>query len=502
MRLEPAPPAPPPDAVRVVLDARPLQEPERSPLTAWYLDQLLRAYAADPLDGESFILVSRSLRPDPANDAAYQGLPIAASRRIPPTSRTLRSASLTLDSFLLRGAELGTRGAASAEDGPTPAVFHTAGGAVPLASGLPVVATILDLAPWDLPETYAASRAARFGHRVRARVLRDAAQVIVCSRAVAESARRQLHIAEDRITVVPLAVDDEFLAAARDATRLAADRERMALPDRYIAFAGRYDARKDMRTLLRAIALLKTRGGSVPALVIALDIDFPDDHRRVARVVDAAGLAGNVSVVGMTGARQRAAVVAGAEAFVYPALTDATAISVLEALATGVPVISSKTGALPEAVGSAGIVVEPRDPARMASALEAIWAGGPLARQLHDHADRRADASVSRTWADVARETRIAYSKASVNSQPVGDDREVNSRRSGFRRFAIRLRPLTVHAGVGCAPGPERNSISKLIASRSQLQEHHVGPRTTTRVGSRRHGERAHRGRRPRVLDQ
>jgi glycosyltransferase involved in cell wall biosynthesis len=432
MRLEPAPPASPPVAVRVVVDARPMQEPEHSPLTAWYLEQLLRAFAANPLSGEEFVLVSRSLREDPSVALVEAGLPVIATRRIPPTTRALRSAGLTLDSFLLRGAEVGAHAA-------TPTIFHTAGGAVPLASKLPVVATLLDLAPWELPETYAASRAARFGHRLRARVLHDAACVIVCSREVGESARRRLHIDQGRIAIVPLAVGEDFAVAARDRDRLAADRERLGLPARYLAFAGRYDARKDLRTLLRALALLKARGGAVPGLVVALDLAFPDDHARVARAVAANDLEEVVSIIATTGARQRAAVIGGSEAFVYPALTEATALPVTEALAMGVPVISSKTGALPETVGSAGIVVEPRDPARMASALEAIWATGPLARQLRDHAERRAGGS-QRTWADVANDTRMAYARA-VESGPeqsnAGED-ETQPARSGFRRFALR----------------------------------------------------------------
>src|SRR3954468_7194229 len=105
MHVEPAVPAQPVAPPRVVVDARPIQEPERSPLTAWYLAQLLRAFAAEPIPDESFVLVSRSMRPDPADELAAAGLPVAASRRIPPTTRALRSAGLTLDSFLLRGAE-------------------------------------------------------------------------------------------------------------------------------------------------------------------------------------------------------------------------------------------------------------------------------------------------------------------------------------------------------------------------------------------------------------
>ncbi len=425
MRLEPAAPPPAPSPSRVVIDARPMQEPERSPLTAWYLTQLLGAFAAAPLEGESFVVVSRSLRNDPSIELVQAGLPVVASRRIPPTSRALRSAGMTLDSFLLRAAELGARG-------ESPTIFHMAGGAVPLASGMSVVATLLDLAPWELPETYAASRASRFGHRLRERVLHDAARVIVCSHAVGESARRRLHLAQDRISVIPLAVDADFVAAAHDSVRMAADRDRLGLPPRYMAFAGRYDARKDMRTLLTALTQLKSR--ETPELVVALDLAFPDDHARVARAVASAGIARSVLIVATTGARQRAAVIAGAEAFVYPALSEATALPVIEALALGVPVISSRTGALPETVGSAGIVVEPRDPARMASALEAIWAAGPLARQLRDHAARRAG-SPQRTWQDVARETRVAYAQAGQSI--ARDDGQDTPVRSGFRRFTL-----------------------------------------------------------------
>jgi len=428
MRLEPDAPAPNPDPVRVVVDARPIQEPERSPLTAWYLDELLHAFAQDPLDGEEFVIVSRALRDDPTAELAEAGLPVVASRRIPPTTRALRSAGMTLDSFLLRGAEMGSQ-----SDKPT--LFHTAGGAVPLASGMPVVATLLDLAPWELPETYAASRAARFGHRLRARVLRDAAAVIVCSRAVGESARRRLHIPQERISVIPLAVDDDYAAAARDHDRLAHDRARLSLPSRYLAFAGRYDARKDLHTVFRAMASLRDRGADPPHLVVALDLAFPDDHGRIARAVDALGVTDLVSIAATTGPRQRAALISSAEAFVYPALTEATALPVLEALTVGVPVISSRTGALPDAVGSAGIVVEPRDAARMASALEALWAAGPLARQLREHAERRAEAP-QRTWQEVARDTRLVYAQAgrSAYRKPDTDDHV----RSGFRRFALR----------------------------------------------------------------
>lgn len=409
-RLEARPSAAPaPRGVRVVVDARPMQEPERGPLTAEYLDRLLHAFAAEPLPGESFVIVSRALRDDPADRLARSGLPVVGRRRVPPTSRVFRSAGLTIDSFLLRGAEIG----AAAREPERGSLFHTAGGAVPLASGLPVVATLLDMAPWDLPSVYAASAAARFGHRLRARVLHDAARVIVCSRATAEAARRRLHLPAERLAVVPLAVDESFRTVGRDVELVADIRGRLELPPRYIAFSGRYDARKDMHTLLRALAQIRESGPAeratpLPTLVLALTDYAPDEQAALARAVQRSGAAELVRIVEPADQRERAAIVAGAEAFVYPALSESTALPALEALSIGVPVIASRTGALPESVGSAGIVVEPRDPARLTAAIEALWAGGSLAQQLRRQAHRRAQKD-TRSWSDVVRETREVY---------------------------------------------------------------------------------------------
>jgi len=441
-RLTAAARRPPPPGVRVVIDIRPLQEPERTPITAEYLDQLLSAYAADPLSGESFVVLSRAMRNDPSHDLEDDGLPVVGRRVLPPTSRVFRSAGLTLDSFLLRGAELGTSRGAD-ETGGAGAVYHTAGGAVPLASGLPVVATLLDLAAWELPQTYAASVAARFGHRLRARVLHDAARVIVCSRATAESARRRLHLPVERIAVIPLAVDRAFRDDGRDPDRQAELSQRLELPPRYLVFSGRYDARRDMSSLFRALRRLRDEASPAASRSAARRRVDPTRRRRAepvagppvlvldARDIGAADLATLTRAVGRAGIAelvrltppldraQRAALIGGSTALVYPCLSEGTGLPALEALSLGVPVICSRAGALPEIVGNAGIVVEPRDPARLAAAMSALWAEGALADQLRRQAARRAEGP-QRSWQDVARETREAYAVA-AGAAPASD---------------------------------------------------------------------------------
>ena len=94
-----------------------------------------------------------------------------------------------------------------------------------------------------------------------------------------------------------------------------------------------------------------------------------DELEIVRRASERSGLGDMIRIVTPKDAEERARVVAGAEVFVYPALSEATALPVLEALSLGVPVICSRAGALPEVVASAGIVVAPRDASRLAAAI-------------------------------------------------------------------------------------------------------------------------------------
>lgn len=412
---EPTPPAAPP-GTRVIVDLRPLQEPERTPITASYLERLLRAFAREPLAGESFVVLLRTLRDDPADGLEALGLRVVGRRRLPPTSRAFRSAGMTIDSFLLRGAEVGAA-AGALDGGAVGAVYHTAGGAVPLGSRLPVVATLLDLAPWELPAVYARSPAARFGQRLRARILRDATRLVVCSRATGESARRRLHVQPERIAVVPLAADDAFVPDA-EAAQVAVLRGRLGLPERYLVFAGRYDARKDLGTLFAALRGLRDEG-TAPFVVLAGAAGADDqDSAGLVRAAERHGVGALVRATPRLDPAELATLEAGARAFVYPTLSEGTGLGAIEALACGVPVVASRVGPLPEIVGGAGILVEPRDAGRLAAALRAVWSDGALHGQLAGQAQRRAREG-RRTWSDVARETRQVYAAAAVRPPAV-----------------------------------------------------------------------------------
>ncbi|MEO8437326.1 MAG: hypothetical protein ABI562_02635, partial [Chloroflexota bacterium] len=245
--------------VRVVMDARPLQAPERAPLAAAYLEGLLGAFDAEPLAGESFAFLIGADLDDPTE--VYHRLKVVGRRQLPPT-RLLRSGAMTIDPFLLRGAVVGSTWRAD-RGGAAGAVYHAVGGGpLPIASGLPVVVTLLDLAPWELPDAFQRSVASRFGQRLRAQLLREAAAVIVGSSATALAARRSLRIRRDRLHVIPLAPRVGFGLTSSAAADAAASelRARLGVADRYLVFTGRFDARLDLETLLEALASLAAAG--------------------------------------------------------------------------------------------------------------------------------------------------------------------------------------------------------------------------------------------------
>jgi glycosyltransferase involved in cell wall biosynthesis len=223
--------------------------------------------------------------------------------------------------------------------------------------------------------------------------------------------------------VVPLAGGDAFAPLSLEGTEvgdaqralLAAELERFGIPPRYYVYTGRHDARHDLATLLDALALLAAAGRpsrlaksiAWPPRVVLVDTT-PGDRAAVAAAAAATGVGELLHFTPGLPTEQVARLVAGARAAVHPVVSDAAALPVLDALAAGTPVVASVVGALPEIVGPAGLLVEPRDPDRLAHALRAAWADERVHRTIANAAAARAGAG-RRTWVDVARATRAVY---------------------------------------------------------------------------------------------
>lgn len=169
----------------------------------------------------------------------------------------------------------------------------------------------------------------------------------------------------------------------------------------YLLTVGRIEPRKNHATLLKAYRALP---GTPPPLVIVGQRDFgygafetemasmPKDRRVV--------------VLSDIGDGELPALYRHAQIFVYPSFAEGFGMPPLEALASGVPVITSASTAIPEVVSEAGLLVDPEDPLALQHALEQLLASATLRAELAQRGLERADQF---TWKAAAENLAGAY---------------------------------------------------------------------------------------------
>jgi glycosyltransferase involved in cell wall biosynthesis len=260
--------------------------------------------------------------------------------------------------------------------------------AIPAATRAPHVVTVHDVAFVHAPERFTGH-----GARVMAAGLercRRAALLLCPTRATADDLA-ELGFDTERLRVVPWGVD-RVVPTADDLDRV---RRRHDLPERFVLFVGTIEPRKNLSRLAEAVARLD----EPTPLVVAGAAGWGD----VEVTTDA-----DVRFVGFVPHGDLPALYAQAEVFAYPSLQEGFGMPILEAMATGTPVVTSRGGATEEVAGGAAVLVDPADVEAIAAGLtEAIARRDELVADAH----RRA---ASATWAAAAEGTVAAYREASA----------------------------------------------------------------------------------------
>ena len=266
------------------------------------------------------------------------------------------------------------------------------------------VVTVHDVIPLILPETFT-PRHRLVVRLALARVRRKADLVVVPSHAVKRDVVRRVGLPEDRVVVTHEGCEPRF-RPVRSERALRDVAARYGLPPRYVLAVGTLEPRKNLTTLLEAFARLR-RDGAVDAdlrLVLAGARGWLDEP--IFATVRSLGLEDAVRFTGFVVDDDLPAVYSGAALFVFPSLHEGFGLPLLEAMACGVPVVTSNVSSMPEVAGDAATLVDPRDGEGLAAAI---------ARSLRDAAlrDRLREAGIARarqfSWEATARRTLDAY---------------------------------------------------------------------------------------------
>ena len=208
--------------------------------------------------------------------------------------------------------------------------------------------------------------------------------------AVSERTKRDLieryAVPEERVVVTPNGVDPIFRP----------DGARRNGPP-YALFVGTLQPRKDPLTAIDALGLLDA---DLRLVLAGPDKGSYDDATRAAARL---GLERRVEFAGHVAKDELAALYRGAACLVFPSRYEGFGLPVLEAMASGTPVVATTAGALPEVAGGAAILVDERSPVQLAGGIE---------RALADR-ERLAAAGLERarrfSWAQTARRTLEVY---------------------------------------------------------------------------------------------
>lgn len=239
-------------------------------------------------------------------------------------------------------------------------------------SGARDVATIHDVWPFvDAPAENPAVAQNRQQPFLRA--ASDAARILTDSVFSKSEIERHLGVEPARIDVVALGVEGALLDARPRPVKIEG-------AERFVLFVGESEARKDLSTLLTAMARLSERLRKTTALVVA--------GKGASSAFIPSGV--RVEFVGEVDDDRLASLYAGSSVFAFPSRYEGFGLPVLEAMALGAPVVASDAASVPEAGGDAALYFPAGDADALAAHLERVLTDAVLAASLREKGRRRA----------------------------------------------------------------------------------------------------------------
>jgi glycosyltransferase involved in cell wall biosynthesis len=369
--------SPPP---RTLIDATAIP-PERGGVGR-YVDGLLAAFADASAD------VAVLCRPGDADHYRRAGLRgIVAPGWVSITPLRLLWEQLAIPGLVRRGGF---------------SVLHSPHYTFPVFGKFGRVVTVHDLTFFTLPGAHSVVKRWFFRFWL-GRLARAAFPVVAVSRATADELTRILRVDPSRVVVAPHGYDAATFSPPSSA-RISSFAAGLEPPtDRWIAFLGTLEPRKNLVALVAAHRLL---GPRAPALLLAGGAGW--DSRLDAAVAESTAAGHDVRLLGYLPVDDLAPFLAGAEIVAYPSLGEGFGLPVLEAMATGACVLTTRLLALPEVGGDAVAYAEPAAEA-LADEMAALLGNGELRADLRRRATVRA---ATFTWEASALAHLRAYGRA------------------------------------------------------------------------------------------
>lgn len=285
----------------------------------------------------------------------------------------------------------------------------------PLSKKTRKIVTVYDLAFLEHPET-AFPTVATYLNKVVPEAVEQADVVAAISQATKQSLMTHYHTPAEKIVVIPCGVGPQFQRVT-DLVALEAVRSKFALHQPFIFSVGTLEPRKNHIGLIRAFHEVQQKKPSPLLLAIAGGKGWM--YEETQELVKALKLEEQVRFLGRISEQELITLYSLAEMFAYPSFFEGFGIPPLEAMACGVPVITSTTSSLPEVAGDAALLVDPHDSHAIADAISRLAEDEQLRADLCQRGYKQIQ---HYTWAGAATKMLRVYQQVSQGVTPVSDE--------------------------------------------------------------------------------
>ena len=287
--------------------------------------------------------------------------------------------------------------------GPSCDVFHASN----LVRTLPrnakaITATLHDLTTWIMPQMHTRGNIAA-DQAFAETIIRKADRLIAVSEHTRQDAIRVLRIPGDRIDVIHHGVPDRYFQATSEDAGLVAGKYKLERP--YILFCATIEPRKNLDILLDAYELLAPSIRETLDLVVGGMAGWASQAtlERLKRSVKGVRYLGYVPENDMPGLTR------GATVFVYPSLYEGFGLPLAQAMAAGVPTITSRVSSMPEIAGDGALLIDPKSTEELHAAMTRLLLSPSEREQLSARARLQAEGY---RWKDCASKSWSFFEKA------------------------------------------------------------------------------------------
>jgi len=264
-----------------------------------------------------------------------------------------------------------------------------------------IITTVCDLSILLFPETHPKERLDHFGRYFHERV-HWSERIITLSDYIKNEVVQHLGISPSRITSIPLAADEKFGVLEKNEVNNWLQNK--GYPTDYILYIGAIEPRKNLKLLIKAFNNIRNEFKARYFLILAGPKSWL--HEEDFRLIENLGIKNRIIMPGYIPDGDLGYLYNGSKLFVFPSLYEGFGLPPLEAMACGVPVITSNASSLPEVVGDAGILVDPHRVNELTEAMHLVLSNENLREEMREKGLNRAKMF---SWKKCARATRKVY---------------------------------------------------------------------------------------------